>query len=304
MEQKSREQFLRDYNFKSADLVRSGLEYPDLLQIKKDFESKLEEYDDAGAGVVRSLLRFGVVHALKYRIKEPEHLIAKVLRCRIKSPAQNITLNNYEEAVSDLIGIRILHLTKSHWYKVHEILQKHYNHLEPPVANIRAGDPDHLINIFKEKGCEVKVHPAGYRSVHYLIETAPAKKKFRVEVQVRTIFEEAWGEIDHAVRYPRLTTDPLMQEFLKILNRLAGSADEMAEFVLGLKEEILLKNTVSEQLKAEIVQLTTELDRSSLDSTEKEGIFKRLESLRALVLAQGERPILSSIYLPEKDELD
>lgn len=304
MEEKSREQFLRDYNFKSADLVRSGLEYADLLQIRKDFESKLNAYDDAGAGVVRSLLRFGVVHALKYRIKEPEHLMAKILRYRIKTPSQNITLQNYEEAVSDLIGIRILHLTKSHWYKVHEILQKHYNHLEPPVANIRAGDPDHLINMFKEKGCDIKVHPAGYRSVHYLIETAPAKKKFQVEVQVRTIFEEAWGEIDHAVRYPHLTTDPLMQEFLKILNRLAGSADEMAEFVLGLKEEIVLKNTVSEQLNGEIGQLTTELDRSSLNRTEKEKFIEKLEALRSLVKAQGERPILSSIYLPEKDELD
>jgi hypothetical protein len=48
---------------------------------------------------------------------------------------------------------------------------------------------------------------SGYSSIHYQIELgensdAPAELKgLRVELQLRTILEEAWGEIDHKYRY-------------------------------------------------------------------------------------------------------
>jgi putative GTP pyrophosphokinase len=133
METKSREQFLRDYHFRQSDLLHSEISYRDLLKIKGDFQLKLKAYDEAGIGVLRSLLRFGVVHALKYRIKDPEHLMAKILRHKLKDPLAQISVSNYEDLMTDLIGIRILHLIKSHWFQVHEILLTHYRQLEAPT---------------------------------------------------------------------------------------------------------------------------------------------------------------------------
>ncbi len=301
MEAKSEEQFLRDYNFRPADLLHAGISYRDLLQIESDFRAKSGEYDEAGISVLRSLLRFGIVHALKYRIKDPEHLIAKIVRYRLKDPSLIITCANYEDLITDLIGIRVLHLVKSHWYEVHEILQKHYDQLEPPVANVRAGDPEPLLQEFISRGCRIRVHPHGYRSVHYLVGTAVGNREFKAEVQVRTIFEESWGEVDHAVRYPRLTDEPLMLAFLEILNRLAGSADEMAEFVLGFKVQELDRHRLAGQLREQIADALQQL-QSSPGPAEREVLLPALERLRALIDIQGSRPLLTSIYLPDKDE--
>jgi ppGpp synthetase/RelA/SpoT-type nucleotidyltranferase len=48
---------------------------------------------------------------------------------------------------------------------------------------------------YKEKGFLAKCHPYGYRSVHYVVEAKSTPQTTLVEIQVRTIFEEAWSEI-------------------------------------------------------------------------------------------------------------
>lgn len=70
-----------------------------------------------------------------------------------------------------------------------------------------------------------------YRSVHYII-------KYRgvyIEIQVRTLFEEGWGEVDHYMVYPYYQEDPLFQEYTGLLNRLTGLADEMSSFFMKVK---------------------------------------------------------------------
>ena len=57
-------------------------------------------------------------------------------------------------------------------------------------------------------------HHFGYRSVHYLLKSLPGKRVHIAELQVRTLFEEGWSEIDHQVRYPRLSRDPRLEAFL------------------------------------------------------------------------------------------
>jgi putative GTP pyrophosphokinase len=109
---------------------------------------------------------------------------------------------------------------------------------EAPAANIRSGDSAELVRQFEDRGCVVRVHPAGYRSVHYLLKTQPTRVSHVVEVQVRTIFEEGWSEIDHQVRYPHSGGDAVLNQFVLIFNRLAGSADEMGSFIQFLKETL------------------------------------------------------------------
>lgn len=65
-----------------------------------------------------------------------------------------------------------------------------------------------------------------YRSVHYILKY----KGVYLEIQVRTLFEEGWGEVDHAIRYPNYQADPVFKEYTELLNRLSGLADEMGSF--------------------------------------------------------------------------
>lgn len=109
-------------------------------------------------------------------------------------------------------------------------------------AFIRNGDAREIYDELLPPDCVIdgKV----YRSVHYIIKY----KGVYLEIQVRTLFEEGWGEIDHAVVYPYFQNDQILKEYTELLNRLSGLADEMSGFFYRLKKiEIeYLKNAGSD----------------------------------------------------------
>lgn len=65
-----------------------------------------------------------------------------------------------------------------------------------------------------------------YRSVHYIV----TYQGIYIEIQIRTLFEEGWGEIDHDILYPCQKDNPMLLEFSELLNRLSGMGDEMEAF--------------------------------------------------------------------------
>jgi ppGpp synthetase/RelA/SpoT-type nucleotidyltranferase len=58
-----------------------------------------------------------------------------------------------------------------------------------------------------------------------------------VEIQGRTLFEEGWSEIDHDIVYPYHKDDELLTDYSKLLNRLAGLADEMSSYFRRIKQD-------------------------------------------------------------------
>ncbi|MDO5010981.1 MAG: GTP pyrophosphokinase, partial [Intestinibacter bartlettii] len=55
--------------------------------------------------------------------------------------------------------------------------------------------------------------------------------------QLRTIFEEGYGEIDHQLRYSHDDDIPeLLAQNLMLLNRIVGSSDEMASLINKLNQ--------------------------------------------------------------------
>ena len=67
---------------------------------------------------------------------------------------------------------------------------------EKPKAHIRNGDARDIYEKLLPPDCVIddKI----YRSVHYIIKY----EGVYLEIQVRTLFEEGWGEVDHAILYP------------------------------------------------------------------------------------------------------
>ena len=98
--------------------------------------------------------------------------------------------------------------------------------------------------------------------VHYLIESYPTNKKLITEVQVRTIFEEGYGEIDHQLRYSHEDIPELLGQNLMLLNRIAGSSDEMASLINMLSQSI---QEVENKFKSKI----NEKDKKIEDIKEK-----------------------------------
>ena len=224
-EQKS---FLRQFNISEERFRESMLTWDELELIAEDYLKKEDEHTATVKKYFEKIQQCAYVHSLGYRVKEVTHLLEKIIRKNPKYLKQGkaISHSNYSSYINDLMGIRILLLFKEDWVGVHEYLMKEYGNdlAEEPFAHIRKGDNSDLyvgkVKIIDEKP---------YRSVHYLIRDR--ESGLCIEVQVRTLFEEAWSEIDHKLRYPYNLSNEMIGSYLEIMNRATGMADEMGTFL-------------------------------------------------------------------------
>lgn len=257
------ESFLLRNGLSNETWEKSGCDWRSLLEIGDDHSSRsknLQESAEFFAKVIQKLTR---VHSVRWRVKDADHLMAKVVRKKADGVEKykGLTVKNYHQIVTDLIGIRALHLFKDECIEIDTELRAVWEPSETPIVYIREGDQGELTTRFAAQGFEVRSHPAGYRSVHYVIESRPLNRSVFVELQVRTIIEEAWSEIDHRIRYPNFSQSELVAYFLTIFNRLSGSADEMGGFVRGLA-------TTLQDLENRVVRASAE-KREAIDAMEK-----------------------------------
>lgn len=275
--------FLKKYNISEEDFIKTNLEWDSLIEIYKNFQSRIKELERIANVVGNSLKKVQAVHLVSHRIKDPEHLIEKIIRKKLRKPEITITVENYTKKVTDLIGIRVLHLFKEDWENIHEYIVNTWPALEKPKANIRKGDSGTLIDRFKIKGCKIVEHPFGYRSIHYIIKASNGRKTFISEIQVRTIFEEGWSEIDHKIRYPYDINNTILANFLVIFNRLAGSADEMGSYVNYLHNELKnINENHSKELEEKnkiIDELRSTIDKLEIESMDKEKLKSKIACL-------------------------
>ena len=75
-----------------------------------------------------------------------------------------------------------------------------------------------------------------YTSVHYVIESA-SRTKVTAEIQVRTLMEEVWGEVDHSMNYPHVTESLPCREQLKVLARVTSSATRLVDSIFATLDD-------------------------------------------------------------------
>src|SRR6266436_260506 len=149
-----RQAFLKRFDHPLDAVERAGLDWGNLENIHGAHSKNVEEskFDPIAESVVRRLRCVLHVHSLKYRIKEPDRLIDKIIRKGITG----VTPENYFEHVTDVVGVRALHLFKEHWTVIHDFITKNWTPNESPLASHRRGDPDELLESFKRRGCEIE----------------------------------------------------------------------------------------------------------------------------------------------------
>lgn len=289
---------------------RSGCDWEVLSAILYDHISQTKTLSESAAFYANLIQKLPGVHSVRWRVKDGEHLLEKIIRKKASGEEKytEINVTNYFEIITDLIGIRALHLFKDDCFQINDELSKLWAPVEKPIAYIRNGDPDQLITQYREHNLEVKVHPVGYRSVHYVFSARPLNRTVNVEVQTRTIFEEGWSEIDHKIRYPNFSDSELVGYFLTIFNRMSGSADEMGSFVRGLASSI-------EEFQAQIKQANAERDESissmehliaQLGRLEKQDKHSRdtISKLQEQVERMKNEPPFSTIFPSSSTALD
>lgn len=291
-----RRAFLEKYRLAPDAFEKSGVTWADLMGIKAAYEGLRVRLQPTASYVAQLIGQVPEAHSLKVRIKDVEHLLAKVVRKRLDRPERVIDVGNYREVITDLVGVRVLHLFKREWEPIHDFIKKTWELHETPVANHRDGDPESLLKAFTERGCELRQHPAGYRSVHYVVRSRLDREEILVEVQVRTIFEEGWSEIDHRVRYPYELDNEVLAAFLGIFNRLAGNADEMGGFILYLRSELLARDERYEASRRELEQNLKALKKLTKELKVSEE--QRLELQEQISAAERFPSVLSSFGGP------
>ena len=171
-----------------------------------------------------------IVHSVRSRMKNLQHLREKIQR---KSSTEDpITPENIFDRVTDIAGVRVLHLYQAQFTHIHQAINQKLDSqdwilYEDPKAY--TWDPESR-GFFENQGLNVEVKESLYTSVHYVIkprEDSPVS----CEIQVRTLLEEVWGEIDHLVNYPEPTDNITCREQIGVLARLVGAGSRLADSI-------------------------------------------------------------------------
>ncbi len=151
-----------------SDLVeKSKITWEELSVIHDNHYAKIKQLNTVASYIADRLREIPQIHSVRVRVKDPRHLIKKILRKRIEDASRDIRFENYQQEVTDLIGIRALHLYKGDWLGIHNFIKEEWDTAETPIAYIREGDNPELTKEYEKNGCEVKLHPRKYRSIHY-----------------------------------------------------------------------------------------------------------------------------------------
>lgn len=184
----------------------------------------------------------GIVHSVKSRMKDPEHLKDKIQR-KLKS-GKTIDESNLFTVVNDLIGVRVLYLYQDQFQLIHnELLKKvdetkDWMFVEAPKAY--TWDPE-TREYFEKLNIHTEVRDTYYTSVHYVIKPNNALSNITCEIQIRTLFEEIWGEIDHTINYPHPTEVIACKEQLRVLAKLVSTGTRLADSIFRTYNDVCEK---------------------------------------------------------------
>lgn len=177
-----------------------------------------------------------LVHSVKSRLKDTEHLRRKI---KDKWPSGNITVANLFSRITDFSGVRVLHLYSKQFAQIHSAITEHvqanyWSLAEDPIAY--SWDPE-ATEYFRKLGLNAQLRDSYYTSIHYVVRPQPGSR-ISCEIQVRTLFEEAWGEIDHALNYPDRTNIIACKEQIRVLAKLASTGTRLADSIFATAEDL------------------------------------------------------------------
>ena len=197
------------------------------------------------------------LHTIVYRIKDELRLIEKIegQNEALKAGASLISEKNYQLKIGDLLGVRMICLRLSDIEKVEAYLgllseEKILRFVKGPDRKrsfILPVDPGESIS----DGIDLKY--SGYSSIHYQVELGENSDvpsglaDLQFELQLRTILEEAWGEIDHKYRYVRSRSGVALPDYIHTgfynFSAYLQVAALQAEYLCRLAEGHSLKKT-------------------------------------------------------------
>ena len=154
------------------------------------------------------------IESIKSRIKSMDSLLKK-----IKVKNVNLTLQDIENQITDIAGVRVVCSFPEDIYLLYDCLAKQDD-----------------IKILEVKDYIKNPKPSGYRSLHLIVEIPiflrNEKRNMKVEVQLRTIAMDFWASLEHDIRYKadksRLP-EGINEEMLAVSGKIADIDRQMQD---------------------------------------------------------------------------
>ncbi len=183
------------------------------------------------------------VAALTPRAKTLDSLLEKIERKRYANPMEDIT---------DLAGVRVVHLYQSDFALIEDILDKHFEVVEK-------------VDKLAEQGAD----RFGYAATHFLVKLGDGfsgaryddLKTLTCELQVRTALQDAWAILSHHLMYKRESSiPPRLRREINSLAALLENADNQFEHIRRDRDEYVKEleeadEFLTQDVNAESVQV-------------------------------------------------
>jgi ppGpp synthetase/RelA/SpoT-type nucleotidyltranferase len=177
-------------------------------------ENKLEDWDREYKSKINGYEKFEkLLKSLIEKLLEMEGVSTQVssrtksaISFREKIERKDKTGNAYDNPMSevtDIVGIRIITYYLEDIDRICSIIKKEFEIDEKNSL---------------DKSAILAIDQFGYKSVHYIVSLSSVRRdlpewtefsKFKAEIQVRTILQHAWAEIDHEIRYKKEENIPV-----------------------------------------------------------------------------------------------
>lgn len=206
------------------------------------------------------------LYTINCRTKSSKRILDKF--DRLVSEGADVSVENFYELMPDLVGGRLVAVDPGDLFRLASLVKSGF--IAPKVIAPNAGfkklrvrhgrfseyDP----KPFRNAGYAVDIEDTGYCSVHFVYKVGPEYfarfcdhdrltpvtglsdrgqipiRAWHVEIQVRTIMDEAWGEVDHFIRYEdsRLRDDPNMTTHVAALAGFLQAANHHVRLIREL----------------------------------------------------------------------
>lgn len=211
------------------------------MEFVEEFKAQKEKYNslkDRVEGLLKDLLENEAIipHQINSRVKTEDSLTKKILK---KDKYKSLN------EITDIIGFRIITYLESDVDKVEELIRKEF---QIDLAN----------SIDKR---QQTANEFGYRSLHLVSQLDDSRLKLteykkyseiKFEIQIRSILQHAWAEIEHDLGYKSKSSLP--NNTKRSFNRLAAllesadiEFDRLKKDLTGYKESVENEIIISPQ---------------------------------------------------------
>ena len=158
------------------------------------------------------------ISTINTRLKQTSSISRK-----LEKLGKEFTIQNIEENINDVAGIRVICAYIDDVYLVAQALLKQDD-----------------ITLIAQKDYIENPKPNGYRSLHLIIEIpvffAESKKNVRAEVQIRTIAMDYWASLEHQLKYKNEVVE--QEKIVADLTECAAIINNIENRMIEIRKDI------------------------------------------------------------------